>query len=152
MVPTLSPMIWTIYLSGEVHTPWREELKEQAAARGLPVRFTSAVTDHPASDAAGDHLPPESEGFWRDQRSAGVNAMRTSTLIRQCDLAVVRFGDEYKQWNAAYDAGALAALGKPYVTLHGPHHVHALKEVDAGAMAWAETVDQVIKTLAYVTG
>ncbi|MDB4417331.1 YtoQ family protein [Planctomycetota bacterium] len=144
-------MIWTIYLSGEVHSAWREELKQQAAARGLPVRFTSAVTDHASSDAAGDHLPPASDGYWRDHKSAGVNAMRTSTLIRQCDLAVVRFGDEYRQWNAAFDAGALTALGKPYVTLHGAQHVHALKEVDAGAMAWAETVEQVLETLAYVT-
>ena len=145
-------MIWTIYLSGEVHTPWREELKQLAAERALPVRFTSAVTDHASSDAAGDHLPPASEGYWRDHKSAGVNAMRTSTLIRQCDLAVVRFGDEYRQWNAAFDAGALAALGKPYLTLHGAQHVHALKEVDAGAMAWAETVEQVIESLAHITG
>jgi len=145
-------MTWTIYLSGEVHTPWRDELEQRAAERGLPVRFTSPVTDHPASDAAGDHLPPASEGYRRDHKSAGVNAIRTSTLIRQCDLAVVRFGDEYRQWNAAFDAGALAALGKPYITLHGPQHVHALKEVDAGAMAWAETVEQVIETLAHVTG
>ena len=152
MISTLPPMIWTIYLSGEVHSAWREELKQQAAARGLPVRFTSAVTDHASSDAAGDHLPPASDGYWRDHKSAGVNAMRTSTLIRQCDLAVVRFGDEYRQWNAAFDAGALTALGKPYVTLHGAQHVHALKEVDAGAMAWAETVEQVLETLAYVTG
>ena len=108
--------------------------------------------DHAASDAAGDHLPPAAEGYWRDHKSAGVNAMRTSTLIRQCDLAVVRFGDEYRQWNAAFDAGALSALGKPYVTLHGAQHVHALKEVDAGALAWAETVEQVIETLAHVTG
>ncbi len=151
MTSTLPPMIWTIYLSGEVHSAWREELKQQAAARGLPVRFTSAVTDHASSDAAGDHLPPASDGYWRDHKSAGVNAMRTSTLIRQCDLAVVRFGDEYRQWNAAFDAGALTALGKPYVTLHGAQHVHALKEVDAGAMAWAETVEQVLETLAYVT-
>jgi len=145
-------MIWTIYLSGEVHTAWREDLKRQAAERELPVRFTSAVTDHAASDAAGDHLPPAAEGYWRDHKSAGVNAMRTSTLIRQCDLAVVRFGDEYRQWNAAFDAGALSALGKPYVTLHGAQHVHALKEVDAGALAWAETVEQGIETLAHVTG
>ena len=149
---THATMTWTIYLSGEVHTPWREEIEALAAARDLPVRFTSAVTDHPASDAAGDHLPPASEGYWRDHKSAGVNAIRTTTLLRKCDLAVVRFGDEYKQWNAAFEAGALAAMGKPYVTLHGPQHVHALKEVDAAAMAWAETVEQVVEILAHVTG
>lgn len=145
-------MQWTVYLSGEVHTDWRDAIETESRRRGLPVTFTSAVTDHPASDAAGDGLPPASEGFWRDHKSAGVNAMRTRTLIAQCDLAVVRFGDQYRQWNAAFDAGQLAALGKPYITLHGEDHVHALKEVDGAAAAWATTVEQVVDVLAHVTG
>ena len=146
---THATMTWTIYLSGEVHTPWREEIEALAAARDLPVRFTSAVTDHPASDAAGDHLPPASEGYWRDHKSAGVNAIRTTTLLRRCDLAVVRFGDEYKQWNAAFDAGYAAALGKPIITLHPPEHDHALKEVDAAAKGVAREPFQVVQALAY---
>ncbi len=144
-------MIWNVYLSGEVHTDWRDAIIHEAKARSLPVRFTSAVTDHPASDAAGDGLPPSSEGFWRDHNSAKANSLRTKTLITQCDLAVVRFGEQYKQWNAAFDAGQLAALGKPYVTLHGDDLVHALKEVDAGALAWATTTHQVVDVLEYVT-
>ncbi|MFT5733867.1 MAG: YtoQ family protein [Planctomycetota bacterium] len=143
---------WNVYLSGEVHTDWRDSIIAGAERLQLPITFTSAVTDHPASDAAGDRLPPVSEGFWRDHKSAKVNAMRTRTLIRDCDLAVVRFGDRYKQWNAAFDAGMLAALGKPYVTLHGEDLVHALKEVDAGALAWATDVEQVVEVLAYTVG
>jgi YtoQ family protein len=63
---------------------------------------------------------------------------------------VVRFGDKYKQWNAAFDAGYCSALGKPYITLHDEGIVHPLKEVDGSAMAWATTSDQVIEILKYV--
>ena len=143
-------MSFTVYLSGEIHTEWRQEIKEGAAKAGLDVTFTSAVTDHPASDAAGDHLGAEDEQLWRDHKSAKVNAIRTRTLIQEADLVVVRFGDKYKQWNAAFDAGYCSALGKPYVTLHDPGLIHPLKEVDAAALAWATTPAQVVETLAYV--
>ena len=142
-------MQWTVYLSGEIHTDWRDQIKEGAAGHGLPVSFTSAVTDHAASDAAGDVLGAETDGFWRDHKSSKVNAIRTRTLLNQCDVAIVRFGDKYKQWNAAFDAGYCAAIGKPYVTLHDESIVHALKEVDAQAMAWAKTPAQVVEILNY---
>lgn len=144
-------MSFIVYLSGEIHTDWRDEIKRGAEARGLDIDFTSAVTDHDASDAAGDHLGEESNSFWRDHKSSKVNAIRTKTLIEMSDLVVVRFGDKYKQWNAAFDAGYCAALGKPYVTLHGDEIVHPLKEVDAAAMAWATTTAQVVEILEYVT-
>lgn len=149
---TPSMKTWNVYLSGEIHTDWRESLIAASENLKLPIRFSSPVTDHAASDAAGDGLPPSSDGYWRDHKSGKVNAMRTRCLIRDCDIAVVRFGEKYKQWNAAFDAGMLAALGKPYVTLHGADLVHALKEVDAGALAWAEEVDQVVEVLAYAVG
>ncbi|EAR07871.1 YtoQ family protein [Reinekea blandensis] len=144
-------MIWTVYLSGEIHTDWREQIIQQCAERELPVEFTSAVTNHERSDAAGDCLGPEALPFWRDHKSAKVNGIRTQTLLETCDIAVVRFGDKYKQWNAAFDAGFCAAMGKPYITLHDEDLVHPLKEVDAAAMAWAKSVDQVVDVLAYVT-
>ena len=144
-------MIWTVYLSGEIHTDWRERIIEGARDADLPLEFTSAITDHEASDAAGDHLGDEIDPFWRDHKSAKVNAIRIRNLIEQCDVAVIRFGSQYKQWNAAFDAGYCAALGKPYVTLHDADIVHALKEVDAAAMAWARTPEQVVATLRKVT-
>lgn len=143
-------MQWTIYLSGEIHTDWRKQIQIGAEANNLPVTFTSAVTDHAASDAAGDMLGKEEDNFWRDHKSSKVNNIRTKTLIEHCDLAVVRFGDKYKQWNAAFDAGCCAALGKPYITLHGEDIIHPLKEVDAVAMAWAQTPEQVVELLNYV--
>ena len=143
-------MNWNIYLSGEIHTDWRQKIKEGCAAHNLSVTFTSAVTDHEASDAAGDLLGAEENNFWRDHKSAKVNAIRIKTLIENCDLAVVRFGDKYKQWNAAFDAGFCAALGTPYITLHDEDIIHPLKEVDASAMAWATTPEQVVEILKYV--
>ena len=141
-------MRWQVYLSGEIHTDWREQIVNGVGS--LPIDFSSAVTDHEASDAAGDLLGPESAGYWRDHKSSKVNAIRTRTLIGKCDVAVIRFGDKFKQWNAAFDAGMCAALGKPYITLHDEDIIHPLKEVDAAAMAWARTPQQVAEILDYV--
>jgi YtoQ family protein len=143
-------MNWTVYLSGEIHTDWRQQIKDGCEAHKLSIIFTSAVTDHQASDAAGDLLGEEDNSFWRDHKSAKINAIRTKTLIENCDVAVVRFGDKYKQWNAAFDAGCCAALGTPYITLHNEDIIHPLKEVDASAMAWATTPEQVVEILQYV--
>lgn len=143
--------MWKVYLSGEIHSDWRQQIQSAAADLKLPVTFSSANTDHESSDAAGDVLGEQPVAFWRDHQSAKVNAIRTKTLIEQCDLAVIRFGDKYKQWNAAFDAGQCAALGKPYITLHDENIVHPLKEVDGAAMAWAQTPQQVVEVLRYVT-
>lgn len=144
-------MNWTVYLSGEIHTDWRQQIMQGAETLELPVVFTSAVTNHEASDAAGEVLGAESDNFWRDHKSSKVNAIRTQTLLENCDIAIVRFGDKYKQWNAAFDAGYCAAMGKPYISLHDKAIIHPLKEVDASAMAWAQTPEQVIEILKYVT-
>ncbi|OEF28175.1 YtoQ family protein [Vibrio rumoiensis] len=143
-------MSWNVYLSGEIHTDWREQIIQSCEEKGLDIQFTSAVTDHGSSDAAGDGLGEESHSFWRDHKSAKVNAIRTQTLIKQCDLAVIRFGDKYKQWNAAFDAGYCAAQDKPFITLHSDDIIHPLKEVDAAAQAWATTTDQVVDILEYL--
>lgn len=143
-------MTWTVYLSGEIHSDWRDQIIAGANSFELPVTFASAVTDHEASDAAGDRLGPESSGYWRDHKSSRVNGIRTQTLLAKCDLAIIRFGDKYKQWNAAFDAGYCAATGKPYITLHDEDIIHPLKEVDASAMAWAQTPAQVVELLKYV--
>lgn len=139
-----------VYLSGEIHTDWREQIIEGCEASNLAISFSSAVTDHGASDAAGDLLGAEDKNFWRDHKSAKVNAIRTKTAIKNCDVAIIRFGEKYKQWNAAFDAGYCAALGTPYITLHEEDIIHPLKEVDAAAFAWATTPEQVVEMLQYV--
>lgn len=144
-------MAWKIYLSGEIHSDWRQQLIDGASANNLPIEFTTAVTDHEVSDAAGDLLGAEQNPYWRDHKSSKVNAIRTKTHIQECNIAVIRFGDKFKQWNAAFDAGFCAAIGKPYITLHDEEIIHALKEVDGAAMAWAKTPAQVVEILEYVT-
>lgn len=139
-----------VYLSGEIHSDWRERIVEGCKKAGLDIEFSAPVTDHDASDAAGDFLGEKESGFWRDHKSAKVNALRTRTLLKNADMAVVRFGNKYKQWNAAFDAGYCAALDIPYITLHDEDIVHPLKEVDASANAWAITPEQVVEIFRYI--
>ena len=144
-------MHWTVYLSGEIHTDWRDIIEAQAAAAELSVSFTSPVTDHGASDDCGVKIMgSEDSKFWNDHKGAKLNAIRTRTHLEQADIVVVRFGDKYKQWNAAFDAGYAAALGKPLIVMHGPEHQHALKEIDGAALAVVDTPEQITKILNYV--
>jgi YtoQ family protein len=141
---------WRIYLSGEIHSDWRERIADGLSEAGLPVELLAPVTNHAASDDVGvDILGPEDDSFWKDHKGAGVNAVRTQTLLRRADVVVVRFGDKYRQWNAAFEAGYAAALGKPIVTLHDEELTHALKEVDRAAMATASDPEQVVEILRY---
>ncbi len=147
----MSKRTWNIYLSGEIHSNWRERIIDGASAAGLAVSFSAPVTDHEASDLCGVRiLGEEQHAFWRDRKGAGINAMRTTSLISGADAVVVRFGPKYKQWNAAFDAGYAAALNKPLIIVHEEDHDHALKEVDAAANATARTPEQVVEILRYV--
>ena len=147
----MSLKTWSVYLSGEIHTDWRERIQKGVSDANLPITFHSPVTDHDASDNCGvDILGVEGNNFWKDHKGAQMNAIRTRTLIKESDIIVVRFGEQYKQWNAAFDAGYAAALGKPMVTLHDEGPTHALKEVDAAALAVAQTPEQVVSILDYV--
>jgi len=142
-------MTLSIYLSGEIHTDWRDQII--AGAEGLNVRFSAPVTDHAASDDCGVAiLGAEPDKFWHDRKGAMINAVRTRKGIEEADIVVVRFGEQYKQWNAAFDAGYAAALGKSLIILHPPEHDHPLKEVDAAALAVARTPQQVVQILRYV--
>ncbi len=138
-----------VYLSGEIHSNWRTEIETGAA--DLDVEFSSPVTDHDLSDDCGVKIMgAEDKKFWHDNKGAKLNAIRTRKAIEDADVVIVRFGDKYKQWNAAFDAGYAAALGKSLVIMHGPDHQHALKEVDAAALAVVENPKQVVEILKYV--
>ena len=144
-------MIWKVYLSGEIHSNWRGTIEAEAAGLGLPVEFSAPVTDHAASDDCGSAIMgAESNKFWHDHKGAKLNAIRTRTLIASADVVVVRFGEKYRQWNAAFDAGMAAALSKPLIVIHPPEFSHALKEVDAAALAVVEEPVQVAQILDYV--
>lgn len=142
-------MTLNIYLSGEIHTDWRDQIID--GSTGLDVRFSGPVTDHAASDDCGVAiLGEEPNKFWHDRKGAMVNAIRTRKGIEEADIVVVRFGEQYKQWNAAFDAGYAAAMGKSLIILHPPEHDHPLKEVDAAALAVARTPQEVVQILRYV--
>jgi len=142
-------MTLNVYLSGEIHTDWREQIIE--GAKGLDVSFQSPVTDHAASDDCGvSIMGAEDSKFWHDHKGAKLNAIRTRKGLEDADVVVVRFGEKYKQWNAAFDAGYAAALGKSIIVLSQPEHQHALKEVHAAALAVTDEPRQVVEILTYV--
>jgi len=142
---------WTVYLSGEIHSDWRQQIESGIRDAGLPVVLNGPVTDHEASDSCGVRiLGPEDKPFWVDHKGAKINAIRTRSLIGEADIVVVRFGDRYRQWNAAFDAGLAAALEIPLITLHDEGLVHALKEVNAAALASCRQPAEVVAILRYV--
>ena len=152
MVITIMSKKWVIYLSGEIHSDWRERIKSGSKDADLDVKFVGPVTNHEKSDDVGVKiLGAEEKPFWKDQKGSGINAIRIQSLIKKADIVVVRFGDKYRQWNAAFDAGFAVALGKPIVTLHDPELTHALKEVDGAANAVCQTPEQVVEILKYIS-
>jgi len=144
-------MMLNVYLSGEIHTSWREEIKELCRKENLEVKFSSPVTNHDASDNCGvEILGNEEKQFWKDNKGAKINSIKTKKSIKDCDVVIVKFGDKYRQWNAAFDAGYASALNKSIIVIHGEANQHALKEVDAAASAVAKSQDQAVKILKYV--
>ena len=142
----------TIYLSGEIHSDWREQITTGVEQQNLPIIILSPITNHSASDNVGvDILGAEEKPFWKDHKAAKISSVRIKTAIKKADVVVVKFGDKYRQWNAAFEAGYAVAKGKSLITLHAPDLTHPLKEVDASAVATAETPDQVIEILKYIS-
>ena len=141
----------TVYLSGEIHSDWREEVADACKKQQLDITFLGPVTDHGASDDCGVAIMgDEPDKFWHDHKGAKINAIRTRNLIQKADLVVVRFGEKYKQWNAAFDAGYAHGLNKPLIIMHDDQHAHALKEVDAASLAVTQTPEHVVKIIDYV--
>ena len=140
-----------VYLAGEIHTNWREEIIENCKKEKLDIQFSSPVTDHPSSDDCGvEILGPEEKNMWKDRKGANINSIRTKKSIKDSDVVVVKFGEKYKQWNAAFDAGYASALGKSIIVIHNEDHQHALKEVNAAAAAVASNQIQAVRVLKYV--
>jgi len=140
-----------IYLAGEIHTNWRDELIELCNVAGLEIQFSSPVTNHENSDNCGVQiLGHEDNNFWKDQKGANINSIRTKKLIKDSDIVIVKFGEKYRQWNAAFDAGYAAALNKSIIVIHSDDHQHALKEIDAAASAVTSDTNQVVRIIKYV--
>jgi len=145
-------MAYTIYLSGEIHSDWREQIKQGIFDAQLDIEVLSPITDHDSSDNVGvEILGAEENNFWKDHKAAKINALRTESYIGRADIVVVRFGDKYRQWNAAFDAGMAHGLGIPVIVMHDEELTHPLKEVDAAAYAVTETPQQVVEILKYIS-
>ena len=140
-----------VYLSGEIHSDWREEIIKLCNKEDLNIKFSSPNTNHESSDNCGvEILGAEEKKFWKDNKGASINSIKTKKSIKDSDVVVVKFGEKYKQWNAAFDAGYASALNKSIIVIHGDEHQHALKEVDASASAVAKDQHQVVKILKYL--
>jgi YtoQ family protein len=140
-----------VYLSGEIHSDWREEIIQLCVQANLDIKFTSPVTDHEASDNCGVNiLGNEEKNYWKDNKGAKINSIRTKRSIEGCDVVIVKFGEKYKQWNAAFDTGYAAALNKSIVVIHSDEHQHPLKEIDASASAVAKDQKQAFRILKYI--
>ena len=140
-----------IYLSGEIHTDWREEIINLCKNENLNISFSSPITNHEASDNCGvEILGQEEKNFWKDSKGANINSIKTRKAIKDADIVIVKFGEKYKQWNAAFDAGYAAANNKSLIVIHSKEHQHALKEIDAAALAVVSENIQVVEILNYV--
>ena len=139
-----------VYLSGEIHTNWRDDIVKKCIEENLEIEFLSPTTNHELSDDVGVQiLGKEDNKFWHDNKGAKINAIRTRSSIEKSDIVVVRFGEKYKQWNAAFEAGYASALNKSLIIIHNEEHQHALKEVDAAAFAVTRNIDEVVNILKY---
>ncbi len=145
-------MSYTIYLSGEIHSDWREQIIQGIQDNHLDIEVLTPITDHHASDHIGEQiLGPEENDFWKDHKAAKINALRTNSYLSRSDIVIVRFGEKYKQWNAAFDAGVAIGMGIPIIVMHDPALTHPLKEIDAAAMAVTQTPQQVVEILKYIS-
>ena len=140
-----------VYLAGEIHSNWREEIIQLCQKEKLDIQFSSPVTNHENSDNCGvEILGDEEKNFWKDSKGANINSIRTKKSIKDCDVVIVKFGEKYKQWNAAFDAGYAAALNKSIIVIQNEEHQHALKEVDASAAAVTKNQNQAFRILKYI--
>ncbi|SFV68153.1 hypothetical protein MNB_SM-4-1352 [hydrothermal vent metagenome] len=142
--------MYTVYLAGEIHSNWREEII--MGCKDTDLTFLTPEHDHHSSDHIGTNvLEDQGSNFHNDHISAKINSMRSHTYIKRADIVVVKFGDKYKQWNAAFDAGFATALGKKLIVIHPEEFIHALKEIDAAASAVVKSESQVIEILKHLT-
>ncbi|MFK4997396.1 YtoQ family protein [Bacillus sp. N9] len=141
----------TVYLAGEIHSDWRNEMKEKAKALQLPIDFVGPMEDHDRSDGIGAEILGEQPNvIFHDAAASSFNNLRTEVLLKKADVVIALFGEKYRQWNTAMDASAAVALGKPLILIRPENLHHPLKELSGKANVTVETVNQAIKALTYI--
>ncbi|MBS4174501.1 YtoQ family protein [Bacillus sp. FJAT-49736] len=141
----------TVYLAGQIHDNWREEIKKKAKERNLSLKFVGPQTDHDRSDNIGEEILGKQPGnFYKDDAASDINNFRTQVLLQKSDVVIALFGEKYKQWNTAMDASTAITLNKPTIIIRPESLIHPLKELSNKANVTVETVDQALDVLQYV--
>lgn len=141
----------TVYLAGEIHSSWRDEIENLSKEKGLPLTFVSPQTNHDLSDDIGEQVLGEQPGkYYRDDAASSINNLRTQVLMNKADVVIALFGEEYKQWNTAMDASAAVSSGKPLIIIRPEKLIHPLKELSNKANVVTETVEQAVQVLEYI--
>ena len=141
----------TVYLAGEIHTDWRQELIEKVTARGLDMEFVFPQQVHDRSDSIGEDIQgTQPNAYFRDLAASDVNNFRTEVLMNKADVVVALFGEQYRQWNTAMDLSTGIAKGKPSIMIRPEAFIHPLKELSRKTNVTVETVDQAVEALAYI--
>lgn len=141
----------TVYLAGQIHDDWRQQVRQLAQKRGLPLTFVGPQEDHALSDDIGEKIKGiQPNKVFKDEAASEFNNLRTTILMQKSDVVIALFGDKYKQWNTAMDASTALAIGKPLILVRQPDLHHALKELAQKANVVVADIEQAMDALAYV--
>lgn len=144
-------MKFVVYLAGQIHDSWREEVKQKAQERNLPLTFVGPQTDHDRSDNIGNEILGKQPGkLYKDDAASDINNFRTQVLMNKADIVIALFGEKYKQWNTAMDASTAIALNKPTIIIRPESLIHPLKELSNKANVTVETIDQALDVISYI--
>lgn len=141
----------TVYLAGQIHDDWRDQLDKKATEKNLPLTFVSPQTNHDRSDNIGvDILGEQPNALYKDHTASEINNFRTQVLMQKSDVVIALFGEEYRQWNTAMDASTAITMNKPLIIIRPESLIHPLKELSNRANVTVETIDQALEVLQYL--
>lgn len=140
-----------VYLAGQIHDDWRDEVAQKAKAKNLPLEFVGPQTTHDRSDNIGEEIQgKQPSNLYKDDAASDINNFRTQVLMKKADIVIALFGEKYKQWNTAMDASTAIAMNKPTIIIRPESLIHPLKELSNKANVTVETVDQAIDVIGYI--
>ncbi|WLR50261.1 YtoQ family protein [Bacillus tianshenii] len=140
-----------VYLAGQIHDDWRNEIKQKAKDMQLPIHFVGPMENHDRSDNIGEEiLGKQPNSIIKDDAASDINNFRTEVLLNKSDAVIALFGEQYKQWNTAMDASAALTMNKPLIIVRPQALHHPLKELSNKANVTVETTDQALKVLSYI--
>jgi YtoQ family protein len=141
----------TVYLAGEIHTNWRDEISIRAEEKKLQLTFVGPQTNHERSDNVGEDILGKQPGnVYKDDAASDINNFRTQVLMQKADIVIALFGEKYKQWNTAMDASTAIAMNKPTIIIRPESLIHPLKELSNKANVTVETVEQALDVISYI--